>query len=183
MAKGGILIYGILLIYFLAILGLGIFIVSYLSKVVTLFPQSPIFVFSFEKTEKPAETTTLKIFFNNSEFDPEASCNKVFPVERTVLKTQTPARRALELLFEGPSVSEKNQEFFTSIPRDVKINSLTIENGIAKADFNETLEFQVGGSCRVSAIRSQITQTLKQFSSVKDVIISIEGRTEDILQP
>jgi len=180
MAKGGILIYGILLIYFLAILGIGIFIVSYLSRMVTLSPQSPIFVFPPKKTEK---TTTLKIFFNNSGLDPEASCNKVFPVERTVLKTQTPARKALELLFEGPSVSEKDQEFFTSIPKDVKINSLTIENGIAKADFDETLEFQVGGSCRVSAIRSQITQTLKQFSSVKDVIISIEGRTEDILQP
>jgi len=54
---------------------------------------------------------------------------------------------------------------------------------VAKADFDEQLEFQVGGSCRVSAIRAEITQTLKQFSTVKEVVISIDGRTEDILQP
>jgi spore germination protein GerM len=45
------------------------------------------------------------------------------------------------------------------------------------------LEFQVGGSCRVAAIRAQITDTLKQFPPVDEVIISIDDRTEDILQP
>ncbi|PIP22172.1 MAG: hypothetical protein COX38_02115, partial [Candidatus Nealsonbacteria bacterium CG23_combo_of_CG06-09_8_20_14_all_39_25] len=48
---------------------------------------------------------------------------------------------------------------------------------------DEQLEFQVGGSCKVSAIRAQITQTLKQFPTVDEVVISINGRTEDILQP
>ncbi|MCX6760220.1 MAG: GerMN domain-containing protein, partial [Candidatus Nealsonbacteria bacterium] len=65
----------------------------------------------------------------------------------------------------------------------VKIQKLTIENGIAKVDFDEQLENGVGGSCKVSAIRAQITQTLKQLSTVMSVIISINGRTEDILQP
>jgi spore germination protein GerM len=60
---------------------------------------------------------------------------------------------------------------------------LTIEDGVAKVDFNEQLEYEVSGSCRVSAIRAQITETLKQFPTVKEVIISIDGRTEDILQP
>lgn len=50
-------------------------------------------------------------------------------------------------------------------------------------DFDERLEFQVGGSCRVAAISAQIRETLKQFPQVKEVIISINGRTEDILQP
>jgi hypothetical protein len=35
----------------------------------------------------------------------------------------------------------------------------------------------------VAAISAQIRETLKQFSTVKGVIISIDGRTEDILQP
>jgi spore germination protein GerM len=51
------------------------------------------------------------------------------------------------------------------------------------ADFNERLEYQVGGSCRVSAIRAQISETLKQFPTIKDVIILINGRKEDVLQP
>jgi len=115
--------------------------------------------------------------------DPEFSCNKVFPVEREVPKTQAVAGAALEELLKGSTDAEKEQGFFTSINPDVKIQKLSIENGIAKVEFDEQLEFQVGGSCRVAAIRAQITETLKQFPTVKSVIISIDGRTEDILQP
>jgi len=60
---------------------------------------------------------------------------------------------------------------------------LTIENGVAKADFDPQLQFQVGGSCRVQAIRAEITQTLKQFPTVNEVFISVNGETELILQP
>lgn len=80
-------------------------------------------------------------------------------------------------------ILKKNQGFFTSINPGVKIQNIVIENGIAKVDFDEQLEFQVGGSCRVSAIRAQIIQTLKQFPTIKEVLISINGRIEDILQP
>jgi spore germination protein GerM len=129
------------------------------------------------------ETIKVKVFFNNDKLDPEFSCNKVFPVERKIAKTQTIARAALEELLEGPTQEEKSQGFFSNINPGVKIQKLTIENEVAKVDFDEQLEFQVGGSCRVAAIRAEITQTLKQFSTVKEVIISIDGRTEDILQP
>lgn len=128
-------------------------------------------------------TLTVKVFFNNDKLDPEFSCNKVFPVEREIPKTQAVGRAALEELLRGPTDTETNQGFFTSINQNVKIQSLTIEKGVAKADFNEQLGFQVGGSCRVSAIRWQIIETLKQFPTVNEVIISINGRTEDILQP
>lgn len=140
------------------------------------------------------EFITVKVFFNNEKLDPEFSCNKVFPVERKILKTQAPynnelyagqavARAAINELLKGPTEAEKEQGFFTSINPGVKIQSLAIENKTAKIDFDSQLEFQVGGSCRVSAIRAQITQTLKQFPTVDSVLISIDGRTEDILQP
>ncbi|MDO8601221.1 MAG: GerMN domain-containing protein [bacterium] len=129
------------------------------------------------------ETMKVNAYFNNNSMDPEISCNKVFPVERKVSKTQTVARAALEELLKGLSDTEKGQGFSTSINTGVKIQALTVENSVAKVDFDEQLEFQIGGSCRVSAIRTQITETLKQFSTVSSVIISINGRTEDILQP
>ena len=129
------------------------------------------------------ETIKVKVYFNNNEMDPEFSCNKVFPVEREIPKTQAVARAALEELLKGATDKEKSENFFTSINPEVKIQSLVIEDRTAKVDFDEQLEFQVGGSCRVSAIRAQITGTLKQFSTVDDVIISINGRIEDILQP
>ncbi len=129
------------------------------------------------------ETMKVQAYFNNNKLDPQISCNKVFPVEREISKTSATARAALEELLKGPTNKEKSDGFFTSINPGVKIQSLRIENGTAYVDFDETLEQAVGGSCKVSAIRAQITQTLKQFSSVKNVVISINGRTEDILQP
>lgn len=129
------------------------------------------------------ETIKVKVFFNNNKLDPEFSCNKVFPAEREIVKTQAVARMSLEELLKGPTENEKSDGFFTSINPGVKIQKLTIENGVVEVDFDEQLEFQVGGSCRVAAIRAQITETLKQFPTVNEVIISISGRTEDILQP
>ncbi|PJE57689.1 MAG: hypothetical protein COU82_00615 [Candidatus Portnoybacteria bacterium CG10_big_fil_rev_8_21_14_0_10_38_18] len=126
----------------------------------------------------------VKVFFNNSKMDPEFSCNKVFSVERKFPVTEDVAGKTIEELLKGPTEQEKAEGFFTSINPGVEIQSLKIENGVARIDFNEQLEFQVGGSCRVAAIRAEITQTLMQFlTMVKSVIISINGRTEDILQP
>jgi spore germination protein GerM len=130
------------------------------------------------------ETTAVKVFFGNSIFDPEVlDCSKNFAVERIIPKTQAVGRAALEELLAGPTEAEKADGYLTSINPDVKIQSLTIEDGVARVDFDKQLEFQVGGSCRVAAIASQIRETLKQFPTVNDVIISIDGRTEDILQP
>jgi spore germination protein GerM len=73
---------------------------------------------------------------------------------------------------------------FSSINPGVILQQLTInEEGVAHADFSPELDRQVGGSCRVQAIRAQIENTLLEFPTVNDVVISINGRTEDILQP
>ena len=167
MQKNKFLIIAII-IPFLVTVGL----LYYISRVTKEIPEIP-----------KVESMTVKVFFNNSQMDSEFSCNKVFSVERKILKTQAVARAVLTELLKGPTEEEKAQGFFTSINPGVKIQQLTIENGVAKVDFDEQLEFQVGGSCRVSAIRAEITQTLKQFPTINSVIISINGRTEDILQP
>jgi len=131
----------------------------------------------------PAPAFTVKAFFSNANLDPEFSCNRAFPVTRSTAKTEAVARAALEQLLSGPSELEKKLGFITSINAGVKIQKLTIENGTAKVDFDEAMEKGIGGSCRVSAIRAQITETLKQSPTVNNVIISVNGRTEDILQP
>jgi len=118
-------------------------------------------------------------FVNEPYFD----CSRTIAVERLVPKTSAVARAAVEALLRGATEEEINRGFVSNINPGTRVQKLTIENGIAKVEFDEQLEFQVGGSCRVAAIRAQITETLKQFPTVKDVIISIDGRTEDILQP
>jgi hypothetical protein len=131
----------------------------------------------------PSKTISVQAFFSNNNLDPAISCNKVFPVSRQIVETAGVARATLEELLKGPTDADKTNRFYTSINPGVVIQKLTIEQGTAKVDFDETLEKAVGGSCRVSAIRAQITQTLKQFSTVKNVVISVNGRTADILQP
>jgi len=134
---------------------------------------------------EPQETETMKVkvYFNNDEMDPEFSCNKVFPVEREIPKTQAVATAALEELLSGPTQGEEKEGFFTNINAGVKIQTISVTDGVARVDFDEQLEYQLGGSCRVTAIRAQIVETLKQFSAVEEVVISVNGRTEDILQP
>jgi hypothetical protein len=127
---------------------------------------------------------TVKVFFPNNRKDPQAlDCQSVFSVDRVIDKTEAVARAAVEQLLQGPTPAEKASGYFSSINDGVKIKSLVINNGIAKIDFDKKIEDKLGGSCRVSAIRSQISQTLKQFPTVKEVIISVEGNVEEALQP
>ncbi|OGH92041.1 MAG: hypothetical protein A2534_02390 [Candidatus Magasanikbacteria bacterium RIFOXYD2_FULL_39_9] len=132
----------------------------------------------------PSDSTVkLQAYFSNSKLDPEINCEKVFPVTRGVPKTVAVARAALEELLKGPTFAEQTEGYVTNINEGVKINSLTIVGGVAKVDFSEELQKEVGGACRVTAIRTQIVETLNQFSTVSSVIISVNGNTEDILQP
>lgn len=133
---------------------------------------------------KNVETQTVNVYFSNRAEDPETmECNKTYPTPRRIPKTQAPARAALEELLKGPDRVEARRGFFTSINPGVRINSLIITNGIAKVDFDALMEIGMGGSCRVSAVRSEITNTLMQFPSVQEVVIGVEGRVEDALQP
>lgn len=127
------------------------------------------------------KTMSIKIYLGNTELGSDTDCRQVFPLERTVAQTDAVGRASIEELLLGPTSAEKRDGYFSSIPSGAKLNSLTISDGVAKVDFNNTIE--AGGSCRVSAIRAQVIQTLKQFATVREVEISVEGRVADALQP
>ena len=65
----------------------------------------------------------------------------------------------------------------------MRLLELTIQNGVATANFSKEMRAYGGGSLRVMLISQQIRQTLKQFSTIKDVRIAIEGETEGVLEP
>ena len=153
-----------------------------------IFLLIAILIFSFLyfllKNYTPSTDIKVKVFFGNIKKNPQAfDCTLVYGVERNIKKTPDFIKQTVEELLKGPLEEEKKEGYFSSINPNVKINSLVIKDGIAYIDFDPTLEQAVGGSCRVAAIRSQIVTTLKQFPEIKDVVISINGRTEDILQP
>ena|SRR3989338_1823535 len=126
----------------------------------------------------------VKVFFSNISKDPELkNCGLTYPVIRHT-SDKNPSLSAIISLLVGPNKEEKMQGYFTNLPlRIIKINNFEIKKGIAYIDFSQELEIGVAGSCRVEAIRSQITETLTQFENVESVVISIENETEAILQP
>jgi hypothetical protein len=137
---------------------------------------------SFELDIDQSETAVFAYFGNNN-LDPEISCNKTFAVARLVPKTQSVLKAALEELLKGPASAEAKLGFGSSINSGVAVNSIKISGNTATIDFTKKIEENAAGSCRVSAIRNQITNTARQFSNIKNVIISLDGQTEAILQP
>ncbi len=132
----------------------------------------------------PSNSMTVNAYFTATvEGDTSTDCSVVYATPRTIARTQAPARAALMELFKGVTTMEASQGVSTAIGSGVKINSLMINNGIAKVDLSSELEANVAGSCRVTAIRSQIEKTLLQFPTVTGVLISVDGKTAGILQP
>ena len=146
----------------------------------------------FEQFKSP----TVKIYFQNTEGDPNfTDCSIVYPVEREVTVTDQTnfssqlVNAALNNLIAGPTETDKKNGFISQLPAEgIRIQKIEVAQdaagkNIIRVDFNQTLQTGVAGSCRVTGIRAQITQTIKQFPGVDDVVISIDGKTEDILQP
>lgn len=120
------------------------------------------------------------------------------PITRRIPKTAAIGTATLEELLWGPPAPNL-AGFGTALPLPeqvlsypgrgadwgprVTLRSLTISDGIALADFSKEMEAYGGGSLRVSLIRHQIESTLKQFPTVSQVIIAVEGETEEVLQP
>src|SRR3989338_1174079 len=134
----------------------------------------------------------VKVFFSNNITDPETLyCDKTYPTERniSVIKGYDTsilgeiAYLALAELLSGPTQDEVKKGFFTSISKDAGIKRITIKDCVAMVDFNSELNKGFAGSCKVQAIRSQITETLKQFPGIEEVVISVEGEVEGVLEP
>lgn len=125
--------------------------------------------------------TTVQVYFSRTG-DDEIEWPKTKPVLRIIPKTTKVGTAALEELLKGPTAEEKADGYTTNIPSGSKLNSLVIVNGEARADFNATTE-SGGGTTSMLARTNQIKKTLLQFPTIKNVTISIDGRTKDIFQP
>jgi hypothetical protein len=122
---------------------------------------------------------------------------QVTPQPIRVPRTLGIGRASLEALLWGP-IPDNLDGFKTAIPlpaevltaanrgadwgERVRVMGLTITNGVARADFSKELLANTGDAARMSLIRQQIEQTLLQFSTVNQVIITVEGQ-EGALEP
>lgn len=130
--------------------------------------------------------TNFNIFFGNSKLNDGASaefdCKKTYSVARAVPKTAGVAGAAIKELLVGPTDGERENGYYTNIPAGTELQRIALTDGVLSIDFSQKLD-EGGGSCHMAALVAQISDTGKQFATVKEVKISINGRTEDILQP
>jgi hypothetical protein len=129
------------------------------------------------ETERPA-FIQIELFFGKTGEE-----ESIFSVTREIPYSLEVAKSSLNSLIEGPNEDEATSGYYSSINPETKINLINIIDGIAYVDFSSDLEINVAGSATVNFIREQIERTLYQFSDINEVIISIEGRMEDVLQP
>jgi spore germination protein GerM len=138
------------------------------------------------ETQAPGEIEIVLYWVVGEELQPEY---------RRIPSTQAVGTAALELLLAGPqqpglSTAIPTPEEVQSYPGRqadwgdrVRLLGLTIEDGVATANFSQEMRAYGGGSARVHMIREQITQTLLQFPTVQEVRIAVEGEVETALQP
>ncbi|KKR08154.1 MAG: hypothetical protein UT32_C0003G0030 [Parcubacteria group bacterium GW2011_GWC2_39_14] len=130
------------------------------------------------------EIVKVMIYYSNSVKNPAMlDCSLVFSVERVVTSREKIYEATINQLLLEPTKEEITLGYKNLIPVGTKLNFVKFDNGILQADFNESLDRGVGGSCLVSAIRSQIERTMQQWPEVKSVVVSIKGESEIILQP
>lgn len=129
------------------------------------------------------EQETVTIYFNNTELNPEAECDQVFPVEREISSEKDPLRAALEALFQGPTPSEAEEgytSFFSEETEDILID-VKVEGNTAYLNLQDIRGIipGVSSSCGSQEFFAEVEQTIKaQNSSVEKVLYAIEGDPE-----
>lgn len=161
--------------YFLYVVIFAIVILTLIKGYNNFFPSNSASAFEWEKT--------VNVYFGNKEMGSSEDCSKVFPISRTILNAETFGPGALEALLKGVSEEEKKSGYFTNLNDGILVQRFEIKDKVAYVDFDSKFNEGVAGSCKITAIKSQIENTLNNLPDIDSVIISVNGKTEGILEP
>jgi spore germination protein GerM len=146
-----------------------------------------VFAFTFVSFGQKTNTITVKLYFLNEKFDPNLEdCNKVLAITRTIPKTKSVAKAALEELFKGVTPEESAKGYVSFSPEETKgiLKSIKIKNKAAYINFKKTVYDQLGTattSCGGGFFAS-VEETLFQFPTIKKVFYAIEGSPADFYE-
>lgn len=135
----------------------------------------------------PTATMTVRYYSSTYRDQQLIECDEVQQQTATVPRSSLPVETTLRYLLaaklwvaEGPTTGLR----ITAIPEGTRLESIKVSGGLATVVFSPELGNYGGGSCNVQAIRAQIEETLKQFSTVNRVEIIQQGKTAaETLQP
>lgn len=174
--------------------------ISILSIVVVLIGIASYVIYQYVYEKRKVKVYFVdKKLINIPPFEVKGMVKPVTRNVRSIPKTEAVVKATIEELLKGPTSEEKAQGYMTAIPSQkeisrpvhprpysygrIKLLNLNIKNKKAYVDFSNELEAYGGGSLVAGLISWQIVKTLTQFPAVDKVKLSIEGRTEGILQP
>jgi hypothetical protein len=113
------------------------------------------------ETAPPGETTDLSVYWLRE--------GKVWPALREVEETEAVASAALGELLAGPTGEEEAELGFSSaIPGGTEVESVTVEEGVARVELSDELPHEA---------LAQVVYTASQFPTVDSVEIGGESYT------
>ena len=118
-------------------------------------------------------TSKIKVFFFK-----KGQCGSVASVDRLIDASKSAVRSGIEEAIKGPSAAEVAEGYVTALPSTTKIRSLELREGIVYIDFTSTV-LAKGPACDISSERRQIIDTIMQFPTIKEVIISVDGEEKN----
>lgn len=131
--------------------------------------------------------TKVMVYLGNTQKNPNsADCSLAYPLEREIdKKYDSNMINTMIGLLEPLSAAEKEKGYVSVIPSGTTLKYLKLDDsGVMSVNLSGNIS-KAAGSCAVTAIKSQIRDTISQFASVKAVVICIDGNCNEseILQP
>ena len=102
-------------------------------------------------------------------------------IMRTITYEEGLLAATLDSLLTGPSQEDLMKGYFTLIPEGTLINRVTLKEGIAHIDVNDAFRYNHLGFEGYQAQLKQLVYSATEFSSVKGVLLTINGVSEDFL--
>ncbi|MEW6523973.1 MAG: GerMN domain-containing protein [Bacillota bacterium] len=96
------------------------------------------------------------------------------PVKRTIPRTVSAARAAVEQLIVGPLPHDG--DVVRTLPAQSRLRSINIRDGVCYVDFNQDFDrYHPGGSLGGAITISSLVWTLTEFPAISQVMILVEG--------
>jgi spore germination protein GerM len=108
---------------------------------------------------------------------PQVGCgDSAVPVQVPISPTKDVLKAALERLLALKTQYYGQSGLYNALYQsDLHLDGVNIKDGVAIINLSGSL--QIGGECDSPRVEAQINQTALQFAAVKDVSVSINGRT------
>ncbi|MCF6335756.1 MAG: GerMN domain-containing protein [Spirochaetales bacterium] len=136
---------------------------------------------SVEKMDQPVVEKNIRtsiLYFVNVNNEENISLQGI---SRPVYYDDSPLTATLTALLAGLTSSELNKGLLSLIPQGTEIKGITISNGTATIDFNESLSFNSFGKEGLESELKQIIFTATEFPTVDKVQILINGQKKQFL--